>query len=175
MRRSLFVGLLVTLFSAAGASAAWCADVVGVVGDAQHSPVAGVEISVKNSAGKFLAAARTDTDGRYQLSQLPQGTCTFTLDPRRSDFKGGDAVANLGPKGLTINWMISATTAAIAMATEGTEVAVAGDPFGYSPEQFSALVGGVATVVTGGVLGGYAAAGGFSGGSGHGPAASPAM
>jgi hypothetical protein len=146
------------------ASAALCADIVGRVSDLSGSAVQGVQIVVKDRSGKILGKVATDNHGDYQITGLTPGAEEYALDPPGTYFKGGTAVAYLSDKGLTINWKLSTSHLAAALATEGTgNAAVAGDPFGLSAAAFTAVVAGGVTAVAGGVIGGMAAAGGFSG------------
>jgi Carboxypeptidase regulatory-like domain len=170
MIRKLAVTAITALLAVTTASLALGADVVGTVSDTQGNPVQGVQITAQTPAGNVVAQALTSANGKYQISGVAPGTYDYALNPLQTGFKAGTAVSDLGPKGLTINWKLSPTAPAIALASEGTEVALAGDPFGYSPEEFAALVGlGVAGIAAG-VVGGYGAAGGFSE-----PPASPSL
>ncbi len=170
MMGKLAATAVTALFVLATASLALCADIGGTVSDTQGNPVQGVQITAQTPAGKVVAQAVTRANGKYQIGGLDPGTYDYALNPLQTGFKAGTAVSDLGPKGLTINWKLSGTAPAIALASEGTEVALAGDPFGFSPLAFTALVGlGVAGIAAG-VVGGYGAAGGFSG-----PAASPSL
>jgi Carboxypeptidase regulatory-like domain len=148
----------------ATASVALCADIVGRVSDLNDAPMQGVQIVVKDAGSKTLAKVATDGHGRYQITGLTPGSYDYVLDPLGTSFKGGTAAAYLDDKGLTINWKVSASNPAVALATEGTGNAfVAGDPFGLSSKAFTAAVASGVGLVAGGVIGGYAAAGGFSG------------
>jgi hypothetical protein len=170
MRKAALVlfGALVLLMVAARPGL--CADLAGLVVDSANHPVAHVKIVVGSMTGKVLSETETGVEGRYQITGLAPGTYKYAVEPLASRFKGGNAVAYLGSRGLTINWRLSATAAAIASAAEGAEVAIADDPFGFSPLTFGALVAGGVAALAGGVVGGYAAAGGFSG-----PPASPSL
>jgi Carboxypeptidase regulatory-like domain len=163
--KAVIIALTVGLFCAIPV-AALCADVAGVVSDAHGHLIGGVTISARTKAGKTIARGTTDSQGRYELSGLAEGQYTYALDPAKTGFRAGTAVAFLPGRGLTIDWTLSKRASALALAREGSEQMVAGDPFGLTENQFiAALVGGVA-VVAGGTLGGYAAAGGFSSSSG---------
>jgi hypothetical protein len=137
---------------------------MGRVSDLNDAPVQGVQIVVKDAGGRILAKVATDSHGYYQITGFTPDAYDYALDPLKTSFKGGTAAAYLGDKGLTMNWKVSASNPAVALATEGTGNALAaGDPFGLSSRAFTAAVVGGVAVVTGGVVGGYAAAGGFSG------------
>jgi hypothetical protein len=162
MRKATSIMLGAVVFCVFGAQRAFCADLVGLVTDAQGHPVAAVKVMVRDAADKVLSEAQTDASGQYRITGLTSGTYNYVLDPLASGFKGGAAAAYLDSKGLTINWKVSASSPAIALASEGTEIALAGDPFGMEWPAFLGVVGGAIGAVSGGVVGGYAAAGGFS-------------
>lgn len=167
MKKSIVSMLTIGLSILIGTSPALCAVVSGVVTDSQGRPVANVQIVAQDSAGKTLAQAISDSKGHYAISGLSPNTYDYILEPRATGFKGGDAVSYLGSKGLTINWKVSTAVEAAAMATHVGQEQIAGDPFGLSMGEFvSALVLGTGAVAAG-TVGGYGAAGGFSGGSNH--------
>jgi hypothetical protein len=153
---------------------ALCADVAGLVADGQGRPVAGVRIVVKNVQNKVSKEAPSNSDGRYQVTGLKPGVYTYILDPAGSGFKGGDAVSYLGSKGLTIDWHLSTSSSAIALASDATGSLAAGDPYGFTDQEYTGVVLGSAGLVAGGVAGGLAASGAFSGSSSS-PPASPAL
>jgi hypothetical protein len=182
MMQKLGATAVIALLVSATASLALCADIVGTVSDTLGNPVRNVQITARTSAGKAVAQALTSADGRYQITSLNPGIYDYALNPLQTGFKAGSAVSYLNSKGLTINWKLSATATAIALASEGTEVALADDPFGMTWPEFVGLVGGTIGFVAGGVVGGCAAAGCFSSSSSSPPAgpgssrpASPAL
>ncbi len=142
--------------------AAWSANVVGSVVDTDSHPVNGIVITARNMAGKVFSQGTTNQQGRYEMTGLAPGEYQYRLDPGKSGFKPGSAVSYLGAKGLTINWKLSSVNMALASAHEGADEQVAGDPFGFSAGEFASLVVLTAGGVAGAVVGGYAAAGGFS-------------
>jgi hypothetical protein len=144
-------------------SSAFCAEVVGSVSDLQGHPVSGVRIVVHDPAGKVLGQAIADAKGHYAIGGLLSRTYYYTLDPLTTHFKGGSVVSFLDSNGLTIDWKVSDGNSALAMATQGSKTVLAGDPFGLSMEEFAATVMLGTLVVAAGVIGGYGAAGGFSG------------
>jgi len=161
----IFSALGLGLSLLVGLSSAFCADLVGSVMDLQGRPASGVKIVVRNTAGKVFGQAITDAKGHYSIGGLSPDTYDYTLDPLATGFKGGSAVSYLDSKGLTINWKVSNAGDAIALATQGSQEMLAGDPFGLSMGEFASVVVLGAGVVGAGVVGGYGAAGGFSGGS----------
>ena len=153
---------------------AFCADVVGVVTDSQGQPVANVRIIARNMSTGASIEARSKPNGRYRVNGLAPGVYKYSIDPAGSGFKGGDAVSYLDSKGLTIDWQLSATNEAIALASDGAGTMLAGDPYGFTEQEYATIVAGSAALVAGGVVGGMAASGEFSG-SGSGPPASPSL
>lgn len=172
MKTTLFALLGAVLLSAVGVKPGFCANVAGTVVDARDNAVANVAIVVTSRAGRILGKDLTDASGRYRITGLAPGVYVYTLNPLASGFKGGNAVASLSPAGLTMNWKVSKTGSALAFAKrlKSDQLAqrgvnqIAGDPFGYSPGEFAGLVGLGVSAVAAGVVGGYGAAGGFSGG-----------
>ena len=172
MKRQVVSVLAIGLSILIAGSSAICADVSGVVTDSQGHPVAGLKIAVQGPGGKIVNQAITDSSGHYAISGLPPDTYDYVLEPLGKGFKGGNAVAYLDSKGLTINWKVSRAGDAVALATQGGQEQLAGDPFGLSMGEFaSAIVLGTAGAVAG-VVGGYGAAGGFSGGPSNHPTSS---
>jgi hypothetical protein len=178
MRRLLLVAFGAAVLSIAGAAQVFCADIVGVVANTQGLPVANVRILVKNMKTNAQSEAQSNTNGRYRVTGLAPGVYTYTLDPVGSGLRGGDAVSYLGSKGLTIDWHLSATNPAIALASDGTGTTLAGDPYGFTDLEYTGIVLGGSALIAGGVAGGLAASGEFSGsssGSSSGQPASPSL
>jgi hypothetical protein len=155
------------------APSAFCADVVGAVSDPQGNPVRGVEISVRDNAGKIVGKAMTDTKGHYAIGGLSPNVYNYTLDPFATPFKGGTVVSQLGSDGLSVDWRVSRANNALAMAKAGSTTALAGDPFGLSIGEFASVVMLGTGVVAAGVVGGCGAAGCFSESSSPTPRPSP--
>ncbi|MGH9352587.1 MAG: carboxypeptidase-like regulatory domain-containing protein [Terriglobia bacterium] len=170
MMRRLTVTSLIGFLILGTASLALCADIVGTVADANATPVQGVQIQVKNSSGKIFGAAVTDKTGHYHIAKLNPGQYEYALNTLNTGFKAGTAVSYLPSNGLTLNWKLSKANVAIALAHPGTQTVVAGDPFGFTPGGFAALIGVTAFALGAEVTGAYAAAGEFSG-----SAASPSL
>ena len=93
--------------------------IVGSVVNNQKSPVPGIKILAKDSSGKTLGEAVTDAEGNYNLKNLSIGQYQLTLDPLKSPFQGETVVAALGSQGLTVDWIVSKSAKAIALATLG--------------------------------------------------------
>jgi Carboxypeptidase regulatory-like domain len=153
---------------------AFCAEIVGVITDSQGQGIANVRIIAMNMSNNASSETHSKANGRYQITGLPPGVYKYTVDPGASGFKGGDAVSYLGGKGLTIDWQLSATNGAIALASDGAGTMLANDPYGFTEQEYATIVMGSAALVTGGVVGGLAASGQFSGSS-SGPPASPSL
>jgi len=152
------LGVLFVLAS----SSAFCAEVAGTVSDLQGHPVSGVQIVVHDPVGKMVGQAIVEANGHYAIDGLSPSTYNYTLEPLKTSFKGGKVVAFLDSKGLTIDWKVSNTNDAVALATQGSKAVLAGDPFGMSMGEFASVVMLGTAVVAAGVIGGYGAAGGFS-------------
>ena len=110
------------------------ASLVGTVTDTQGNPVTGVRIIVQDQSGKLLSEALSNAAGQYSLKNLPLGQYTLTLDPAKSGYLGETVVASLSGEGLTVNWIVSTSAKAIAIATQG--IALVG---GLGPEGVSFL------------------------------------
>jgi hypothetical protein len=144
------------------ASSAFCADVVGTISDLQGHPVSGVKIAAQDSAGKVVGQAIADAKGHYAIGGLSPNTYDCTLDPLTTGFKGGSAVSYLDSRGLIVDWKVSNTNDATALARQGNKQVLAGDPFGLSMGEFASVVVLGTAAIAAGVVGGYGAAGGFS-------------
>jgi hypothetical protein len=144
------------------ASSAFCAEVVGTITDLQGHPVSGVKIGAQNSAGKVVGQAIANANGHYAIGELSPNTYNYTLDPLATGFKGGSAVSYLDSSGLIVDWKVSNTNDATALARQGNKQVLAGDPFGLSMEEFTSVVVLGTAAIAAGVVGGYGAAGGFS-------------
>lgn len=120
MIRHTVVAAVAGLFVLTAAPAATCADIVGTVSDTQGDPVESARIIVRNNAGKTVAQAQTDSQGRYRITGLPPGEYVYVLNPFDAGFKGGAAVSYLAPKGLTVSWKASPGAPAAAVAALGT-------------------------------------------------------
>jgi hypothetical protein len=145
-----------------GVPSSFCADVAGTVSDLQGRPVSGVRIVVKDLAGKVFGQAVADAKGHYAIGGLSPNTYNYVLEPLGTGFKSGSVASSLDSNGLTIDWKVSDLNNALAMATQGGQTALAGDPFGLSMGEFASVVMLGTAVVAAGVVGGYGAAGGFS-------------
>lgn len=145
---TLALGLLFGRFSSA-----FCATVAGVVTNLQGQPVSGMEIVVQNSSKQVFGHALTDANGHYTIGNLSPETYDYVLDPKATGYMGGNAVSYLGPKGLTVNWKVSNSRGALALAAPGAGLTALG-------AASTVLLGGA--VASGVAVGAYAGAGGFS-------------
>ena len=145
---------------------ALAANVSGVVTDAAGKPAAGIKVMAQSTAGKTIQSAVCGTHGEYELTGLPSADYHFALDSGSAGFKKGEPVGAFVPeKGLTLNWVVSASSDPIAYAQPALDAQVAaGDPFGLTMGEFIG-VSALAMAGAGGVaVGAYGAAGGFSSG-----------
>ena len=151
MWRAIFAA---TFLAFATCSAAWCADISGVVTGPGGKPVPGIKISVLDSSHNLLGSALTGTDGKYKISGVVPGTYTFTLNPMATPFKPGESVATLTDLGLLMPWQVSPDDTALDQAGPP------GPPPGPDPGLLT--IAGVG-VGTGAGLGAAAGAGAFNG------------
>jgi hypothetical protein len=142
--------------------------IVGTVKNASGQPVGQVQISVIDKVThKVIARAITNPDGTYKITGItPNRVYVIHLDPLATGFKAGDAVAFVGPEGLTSDWDVSSMAEAVDQATVGT----GGTAGGVSSLGAAGIGLGTEGLVLGGTLGGIAASGGFSS-----PSASPSL
>ena len=79
--RRLFPVLCTALFLAASlqAHATVFATVHGVVHDEQHRPIAGAGVTLKAADSTFTLAAKTNSEGEFDLQQAPIGVFTLTI------------------------------------------------------------------------------------------------
>ncbi|HLH76389.1 MAG TPA: carboxypeptidase-like regulatory domain-containing protein [Candidatus Binataceae bacterium] len=140
--------------------------VVGIVNGPDGKPVAGVQINaVDKVTGKVIAHGVTGADGRYVISGIiPDRVYVLKLDPLATGVKAGDAVAYIGPDGLTSDWNVSTAADAFDQAIAGVGGGLGSFGAGAGIGTLGALgIGlGATGAVLGGTLGGIAASGGFS-------------
>jgi Carboxypeptidase regulatory-like domain len=144
-------------------SPAFSAELAGVVTNLQGQAVSGMQVVVQNPSKQAFGQAMTDASGHYQITGLSPKTYNYVLNPMSTGYRGGSAASYLGPKGLTINWKVSDSKGALALA---------GPANGLSALEIGSIVALGAGVVAGGVVGGYGAAGGFSSHSNNTPSSS---
>jgi F0F1-type ATP synthase membrane subunit c/vacuolar-type H+-ATPase subunit K len=119
---------------------------MGVVRNSQNQPVSGVKILAKVSSGQIVSEGTTDNLGRYQVQNLPAGRYQFTLDPANSSYKGQTVVSAVGDEGLVVNWLVSQSAPALAMATPGAT------PGPTTPPPSNGGLFGMTPMQTGGVI-----------------------
>jgi Carboxypeptidase regulatory-like domain len=140
------------------------ADITGVVIDQNGHGVADVHIGAHTGDGKSAFTAVTDARGQYHIMGLEPNTYDFSLDPGKNGFKPGTVASYVSTSGLTVNWRVAPEAEAIATVKDGAGSSLlAADPFGMSAGEFGSAVAAGVGAVAAGVVGGYAAAGGFSG------------
>lgn len=131
------------VFGEAGSTA-----LIGLVRNSQNQPVSGLKVLAKLSSGQIISQGTTDDLGRYAVENLPAGRYQLTLDTANSPYKGQTVVSAVGDKGLTVNWLVSQSAPALAMATQGTNP----DPPAPPPAAGGSHLGGLSPVQTGGVI-----------------------
>lgn len=171
VRRSVAL-ILMALVGASAASSVLCADIVGTVLDAEGNRVKGIEIAALRPTGQIAGHAVTNAGGDYRITHLEPSTYDFALDPAGTPFQPGTAVAFVGKEGVAINWRVSQTSDASAIAAPGISGGLLGGHRSIAPDAVGLIVDGVAAV---GVVSGYAAGGGFGSDSHWAPPPSPSM
>ncbi len=96
-------------------SAAYCATVNGVVKSVNGKPVSGVRVAIEENHAS-VGKATSNAGGTYEIESLVPGTYTIRLDPLKSGFAAGDAVAKVGKEGLTVDWIVSVNAPGLAVA-----------------------------------------------------------
>ena len=144
---------------------------IGMVRNNQNQPVSGLKVLAKVSSGQIVSQGTTDALGRYAVQNLLAGRYQLTLDTANSPYKGQTVVSAVGDKGLTVDWLVSESAPALAMATPGTNPdppapAPASGTSGAHTGDLDPLVkGGLIFLGTSGTIVGIAAgAGAFAGG-----------
>jgi hypothetical protein len=149
MRKSFCRVLAVVLsciMPAAVLGDAGSAALVGMVHNNQNQPVSGLKVLAKVSSGQVVSEGTTDVYGRYAVPNLPTGRYQVTLDPVKSSYKGQTVVTAVGSEGLVVNWLVSESAPALAMATPGapsgstTPPPTGGGLFGLSPMATGGLI-----------------------------------
>ena len=150
------------------------ANILGRVVDQTGRPLANLEIAIKDVNGNLLRTVRTNTIGRYCLTDLTTGHYLLTQDPARAPFDGQTVVTSLPPEGLYVDWRVTGNSA-IALASTPREA--------YACPQFLAgdtLLEKIFGVVSNQMLAGGSiaaglgvAAGAVAGGAKNNPVASP--
>ncbi|MGH7774687.1 MAG: carboxypeptidase-like regulatory domain-containing protein [Candidatus Binatia bacterium] len=114
----------------------------GTVFASERVPVPDVQIFLNDPSGKVRSQAVTNTKGQYNFLNLTPGPYQLKLDPAKSGFLGDTVLVCACPGDLTIDWTVS--TAADAIATEGTGINICGGLFGLGLFGLSGLAVGIA-------------------------------
>ncbi len=143
-----FVALVASAFLIS--SSAFASDITGEVSGAQ-GPQAGVQVSCADSSGRVVGEATTNSAGRYCITGLTPGayTCS-TTPPAGGGLQGGSAAVSLPSQGLTDDWSLSPTGAAMITSSRSPGVCAAGLLGGVSPALLGFLgVGAIAGISMG--------------------------
>ena len=140
--------LLALAFVVGISTAALAASVGGTIGGSQGQSLAGIQIIVKDASGKVVAQTSPSADGAYDITGLPEGNYTFTLDPGSSGVQGQTVSSYVGPDGLCLNWGVSTTSPAVATAQPGATCQAAA----FWWDDPSTWVGVGAILIAGGVI-----------------------
>ena len=127
--------------------------ILGTVVDTQGNPAVGVRIIAQDPSGKVVSEAVPNAAGQYSLEKLLTGQYNLTLDPVKTGFLGETVVVSLSEEGLTVDWVVSSSTRAIAFAVPGV---ASGGIFGLGP----GATGLLSFLFLGGTMFGLAAAAG---------------
>jgi hypothetical protein len=176
MLRPMFRLLVAIIVGGGAVSQALCADIAGLVVDAAGNRVAGIKvIATRDRTGEVAGQATSSAKGEYYIPHIAPETYDLALDPLGKPFQPATAVASVPKQGLTVNWRVSETVPASALAAPRAAAPFVWD--GREPDLAGLIMGGVAGVGAG-AIGGYATGGGGSGSPGSIillPAQSPAM
>lgn len=86
--------------------------VSGIIKALDDSFIPGVLITIKNSAGKAVSSAITDDNGKYQISDLPDGA--YTLQASKVDFESKTAdVSVSGSNSAQVNLNLKQTATSV--------------------------------------------------------------
>jgi len=146
MKKSCSV-LLALAFVIGIAVSAMAAPVGGTIGGAQGQSLSGIQIIVKDANGKVVAQVTPSATGTYEITGLPDGNYTFTLDPGSSGVQGQTVSSYVGADGICLNWGVSTTSPAIATAQPGATCQAAA-----WWTDTSTYVGGAAALIAAGVI-----------------------
>jgi hypothetical protein len=147
MKKSCSV-LLALAFVIGISVAAMAASVGGTIGGPAGQSLSGVQIIVKDASGHVVGQATPGSGGTYDISGLPEGNYTFTLDPGSSGLQGQTVSSYVGADGICLNWGVSTTSPAIASAQPGATCQGAGAWW----TDTSTYVGGAAALIAAGVI-----------------------
>jgi hypothetical protein len=143
--------LLALAFGIGMSAAAMAASVGGTVAGAGGQSISGVTVIVKDASGHVVGQGTPGGGGQYDISGLPDGNYTFTLDPGSSGLQGQTVSSYVGPDGICLNWGVSTTSPAMASAQPGSTcqgaVAWWDDPSTWVGVGAVLIAGGVITAV----------------------------
>ena len=140
------------------------ATIQGQAWDDYGAPVQGVKIdAIDPSTGKIVGSGLTNANGEYTIEGLDNGNYSVVLNPLNTAFRPGAIEIQLGTAGLSVNWTLSVTMAAVPRGAVGAGIFGSGGLFGSSAATLAAAAAGVGVT---GAVGGLAAGGLFGGGGG---------
>jgi Carboxypeptidase regulatory-like domain len=149
---------------------AFGAEVAGRITETGGTGVEGIRISFKDASGGTVASAESGKDGSYQISGLGAGNYSATLDPGKTGYRGTTVAVSVGPTDvLCVNWFISPTAEALAIASPNNQAGASLSPTlaaaaCQAPGAFAAASAGTQILVAGGIgAAACAAAGCFEG------------
>ncbi len=170
MMRRMFRLLMAVIVGVGAASPALCAEIAGVVVDAAGNRVAGIKVvAMRDRTGEVAGQATSSAKGEYYIPHIAPETYDLALDPLGKPFQPATAVASVPKQGLRVNWRVSETAPASALAAPlgaGSSILgahLAGLITGAAGVGAGGATGIGAGAVAGlgaGAIGGYAASGG---------------
>jgi hypothetical protein len=150
--------------------AAFGGQVAGHVTETGGGGVEGIGIVFKDASGGTVARAESDKDGNYQISGLAGGNYSATLDPGKTGYRGTTVAVSVDPaQVLCVNWFVSPTTEALAVARPNSAAgaslnAALGAAACQAPDTYAAASAGAQILLAGGIgASACAAAGCFNG------------
>jgi hypothetical protein len=159
------IALIVTIL-AVSSSPALCATVSGKVRDRSGKPVPGIILTVRDVSGKVIQSVLSGRQGEYSFASVRDGSYRVALDPGLYPYKkGGPVEVLVNGREIKLNWTVSASDSAVAIAEKGgLATLLAGSPFGLTTAEFVAVSVAAAGAAGGIGVGAFAADGGFGGG-----------
>jgi hypothetical protein len=113
-------GLLAAIMLGSPAVAATRATLGGKVVDATGKPLAGVKVSVlRPGSDAVLTSALSGETGMYVIEGLDVGSYHIRIEPTSNELRGDTVKADVGEKGLIVNWRLARDEKAVALAIPG--------------------------------------------------------
>jgi len=160
--------LMVMLIGASAASRAFCADIGGTILDGAGNRVPGIKVvAMRDRTGEVAGQAISGAKGEYYIPHIAPETYDIALDPLGKPFEPATAVASVPKQGLLVNWRVSESAPASALAAPRpvAPFLLGGVLGGVAPDLAGLLISGT-TGIGAGAIAGSVTGGGASGSSG---------